>query len=163
MGLFDTFMKGATQQLNREMSNAGRDLVRSVVNGAKKGVKEATKQQPVKQYSASNTGELKDVQQRLEEAGMKEKAEALSGQAEEIQARIGAAAMSGDYKQMSSAFKDMIGFAGKAGNAEMQGLSHVADFLSDAEGGNGKLSEFSEQIKQVGAKLEADGQTVQNS
>lgn len=173
MGIFNDLLRGATQQLSREMSRTGSDLVKgaatSVRNGVKSAIKDVTsskKESVSKPSETTNTTSsigVKDVSQRLKEVGMEEKAAALSAEADDLHVKLGMAAMSGNYGQIANALKDTVGFAGKAANAQMSGMAEAADFLSEGEGGNPTLSGFGQYMRDVGARLENDGNTVQNS
>lgn len=174
MGVFDSFLNGAKRQMESTARSLGREVVNKAISSAKKVAADAINKD--KKSDAEDDRErdaepeapserlsgVKDVRERLEEAGMEQRAEALGEECKDVQSRLDAAAASGDMRQVTGALRDLMGFAGKAGHAQMDGVAHVADFLSDASGGDGKLSGFAEATRAVGDKLESDGEKIKN-
>lgn len=174
MGVFDSFLNGAKRQMESTARSLGREVVNKAISSAKKAAVDAMSKD--KKSGAEDDHErdsepeapserlsgVKDVRERLEEAGMEQRASALGEECKEVQSRLDAAASSGDMKQVTGALRDLMGFAGKAGHAQMDGVAHVADFLSDAGGGDSRMSGFAEATRAVGDKLESDGEKLKN-
>lgn len=152
----------------------GREIVNKAISSAKKAATDAINKDKKSdaednrecgsepESSAERLAGVKDVRERLEEAGMEQRAAALGEECKDVQSRLDAAAASGDMKQVTGALRDLMGFAGKAGHAQMDGIAHVADFLSDASGSDSRMSGFAEATRAVGDKLESDGEKIKN-
>lgn len=160
------------------MESTARSLGREVVNKAISSAKKAATDAMSKNKKSDDEDDherdsepesqqerlsgVKDVRERLEEAGMEQRAATLGEECKDVQSRLDAAAASGDMKQVTGALRDLMGFAGKAGHAQMDGVAHVADFLSDVSGGDSRMSGFAEATRAVGDKLESDGEKLKN-
>lgn len=175
MGVFDSFLNGAKRQMESTARSLGREVVNKAISSAKKAATDAMSKDkksdddeddrdrdPEPESPQERLSGVKDVRERLEESGMEQRAAALGEEYKDVQSRLDAAAVSGDMKQVTGALRDLMGFAGKAGHAQMDGVAHVADFLSDASGGDNRMSGFAEATRAVGDKLESDGEKLKN-